>query len=67
MWIERIAEVTHWEPLRLDIPWNSVEEDLGTPLPEDYKKLAETFGKGEFSEFLRVFTVDATRQFVLVR
>lgn len=67
MWIERIAEATHQEPLRLDIPWNSVEEDLGTALPEDYKKLAETFGKGEFSEFLRVFTVDATRQFDLVR
>ncbi|MFJ9586457.1 hypothetical protein [Streptomyces acidicola] len=65
MWIERITEATNWEPLQLDISWNRVEEDLGTTLPEDYKKLAETFSKGEFSEFLRVFTVDDTRQFDL--
>ncbi|WP_326613557.1 hypothetical protein OG949_35350 [Streptomyces scopuliridis] len=67
MWIERIAEATNWEPFRLEISWNSVEGDLGTALPEDYKKLAEAFGKGEFSEFLHVFTVDGTRQFDLSR
>ncbi|MEW2082705.1 hypothetical protein [Streptomyces sp. NPDC005283] len=67
MWIERIAEATNWEPLRLEVPWDSVEEELGTALPEDYKKLAETFGKGEFSEFLRVFTVGGTTQFDLAR
>ncbi|MFE9825149.1 SMI1/KNR4 family protein [Streptomyces sp. NPDC005791] len=67
MWIERIAEATRWEPTRLGVSWNGVEEELGTPLPEDYKKLVDTFGKGEFSEFLRILTVDATRQFDLVR
>ncbi|ATW50140.1 hypothetical protein [Streptomyces peucetius] len=67
MWVERIAEATNWEPLALELPWGSVEEDLGTSLPEDYKRLVETFGKGEFSEFMNVFCVDATGQFDLTR
>ncbi|MFI6962737.1 hypothetical protein [Streptomyces sp. NPDC050149] len=67
MWIERISEATNRDPLRLDISWDRAEEDLGTALPEDYKRLAETFGKGEFSEFLRVLTVDETKQFDLAR
>ncbi|MFD4582553.1 hypothetical protein ACFWOY_10010 [Streptomyces sp. NPDC058423] len=67
MWVERIAEATNWEPLALELPWGSVEEDLGTPLPEDYKRLVEAFGKGEFSEFMNVLCVDATGQFDLTR
>ncbi|MEU2165479.1 hypothetical protein [Streptomyces sp. NPDC019208] len=65
MWVERLAAATNWEPLRLELPWSSMEEDLGTALPEDYKRLAETFGTGEFSESMRVLSVDATRQFDL--
>lgn len=65
MWVERLAEATDWEPLRLEIPWDRMEEDLGTALPEDYKKLFETFGTGEFSEFIRILGNDATGQFDL--
>lgn len=65
MWVERIAETTNWEPLRLELPWSSIEEEFGTALPADYKKLAETFGTGEFSEFMRILSVDATGQFDL--
>ncbi|MFF1505848.1 hypothetical protein [Streptomyces sp. NPDC058326] len=65
MWVERIAETTNWEPLRLEFPWNSIEEEFGTALPADHKKLAETFGTGESSEFMRILSVDARRQFDL--
>ncbi|WP_329622905.1 hypothetical protein OG357_22845 [Streptomyces sp. NBC_01255] len=65
MWVDRIAEATNWEPLRLELPWDTVEEDLGTPLPEDYKHLAATFGTGEFSQFMCVLGVEATGQFDL--
>ncbi|MEN8655917.1 hypothetical protein ABCR94_36445 [Streptomyces sp. 21So2-11] len=66
MWVERIIAVTGWEPLNLDLPWDGIEEALGTSLPEDYKKLAEVFGRGEFSEFMRVLSVDSTGQFDLL-
>ncbi|MFF0747327.1 hypothetical protein ACFYVL_43810 [Streptomyces sp. NPDC004111] len=57
----------NWEPLGLDLPWKKIEAVLGTSLPEDYKQLAETFGKGEFSDFLRLILVDNTGQFDLLR
>ncbi|MET7516138.1 hypothetical protein ABZS88_22195 [Streptomyces sp. NPDC005480] len=65
-WVERITAVTGWEALNLDLPWGEIEEALGTSLPGDYKKLAGVFGKGEFSEFLRMLSVDRTRQFDLL-
>jgi hypothetical protein len=30
--------------------WASVEEELGTPLPEDYKELVDLYGGGVFNE-----------------
>lgn len=36
------------EPRACD--WPAIEAQMGTPLPEDYKSLAETYGPGEFDE-----------------
>lgn len=57
MWIDRLVEVTHWEPRHADMHWGETEERLGLALPEDYKRLAETFGKGLFSDFLQILSV----------
>ncbi|MGW5123992.1 hypothetical protein ACWEQ7_07990 [Streptomyces sp. NPDC004069] len=37
--------------------WRETEERLGLSLPEDYKRLAATFGRGLFSDFLQVLSV----------
>ncbi|MGW7461274.1 hypothetical protein [Streptomyces sp. NPDC054797] len=37
--------------------WGETEERLGLALPEDYKRLAATFGKGLFSDFLQILSV----------
>ncbi|MFE0653962.1 hypothetical protein ACFVZH_35935 [Streptomyces sp. NPDC059534] len=39
MWIDRLVEVTHREPVRADMAWGETEESLGLALPEDYKRL----------------------------
>ncbi|MFC7309199.1 hypothetical protein ACFQVC_33950 [Streptomyces monticola] len=67
MWVERLISVVNWEPLHLDLPWSDIEEGLGTTLSEDYKKLSEAFGNGEFSEFLQVLSVDSVGHFDLAR
>jgi hypothetical protein len=36
------------EPLYNHGDWDAVERDLGVKLPEDYKRLIETFGQGGF-------------------
>lgn len=50
MWVERVIELTGWEPLGISEDWAAVEEELGAPLPPDYKRLYEAFGGGTFSE-----------------
>ncbi|WP_193460503.1 MULTISPECIES: SMI1/KNR4 family protein [Streptomyces albogriseolus group] len=49
-WVRRVLDLTGWEPLGLSVDWATVEEELGVPLPADYKELAEAFGGGVFSE-----------------
>ncbi|MFD5378668.1 SMI1/KNR4 family protein [Streptomyces griseoincarnatus] len=49
-WVRRVLDLTGWEPLGLPVDWATVEEELGVPLPADYKELAEAFGGGVFSE-----------------
>ncbi|MEU0684358.1 MULTISPECIES: SMI1/KNR4 family protein [Streptomyces] len=49
-WVRRVLDLTGWEPLGLSVDWAAVEEELGVPLPADYKELAEAFGGGVFSE-----------------
>jgi hypothetical protein len=37
-------------------PWDVIERDLGTALPDSYKAFIEYFGSGSFSEELQNFT-----------
>ncbi|MFI0507088.1 SMI1/KNR4 family protein [Streptomyces albogriseolus] len=49
-WVRRVIDLTGWEPLGLSVDWAAVEEELGVPLPADYKELHEAFGGGVFSD-----------------
>ncbi|MGC9542531.1 SMI1/KNR4 family protein [Streptomyces sp. UG1] len=55
-WVSRILKTVSQENLHLEIGWDSIEYELGTPLPDDFKKLTESIGVGEFSEYLYVYT-----------
>ncbi|MFI2226382.1 SMI1/KNR4 family protein [Streptomyces fradiae] len=46
------------------IRWDAVEADLGKRLPCDYKRLAERYGPGRFSDFLSVFHPHGVTEFV---
>ncbi|MDO8379894.1 SMI1/KNR4 family protein [Phenylobacterium sp.] len=35
-------------------PWEAIEADLGTPLPQDYKDFVRLYGCGDFMEFLGI-------------
>ncbi|MEV5398970.1 SMI1/KNR4 family protein [Streptomyces cellulosae] len=49
-WVRRLIELAGWEPLGLSVDWAAVEEELGVPLPADYKELVAAFGGGVFSD-----------------
>lgn len=55
-WVARIADLVGWTPLGVDVPWSEAEAELGTALPGDYKVLCETFGRGQFCEWLTVYS-----------
>lgn len=55
-WVSRILEVVSQQDLRLEIEWSAFEEELRTPLPDDFKELATSIGVGEFSDYLYVYT-----------
>lgn len=44
--------------------WQAVEEDLGTPLPDDFKHLIATYGAGSFDDFLYVYNPFAGNQYL---
>src|SRR5947209_131635 len=48
--IERLCQLAAppKDPLYNDGNWQLIERDLGVQLPEDYKRLIETFGQGGF-------------------
>ncbi|MEU6658723.1 SMI1/KNR4 family protein [Streptomyces sp. NPDC046821] len=50
MWVQRVIELTGWEPLGISVDWAAIEGELGVPLPADYKELYEAFGGGVFSD-----------------
>ncbi|WP_406315450.1 SMI1/KNR4 family protein [Streptomyces sp. NBC_00118] len=52
MWVQRVIDLTGWEPLGISVDWAAVEGELGVPLPADYKELYEVFGGGVFSDSL---------------
>lgn len=44
------------ESRRFVVPWDVVEQELGTLLPDAYKAFIEYFGPGSFAEELQYFT-----------
>lgn len=42
-------------PNETSIPWGEVEEQLGAPLPKDYKHFIDRYGPGGIANFLTVF------------
>ncbi len=57
-WVMRLAEAVNWRPLELDVSWNEIEAVLGSPLPADFKRFCEVFGRGEFCDGLVVDSTD---------
>ncbi|MET8582235.1 hypothetical protein ABZX39_15300 [Streptomyces collinus] len=54
-WTEKLRIVTGWEPIpgpRVD--WPTIEADLGTRLPSDYKEVVNLFGAGSFDEYFEL-------------
>jgi hypothetical protein len=35
--------------------WTSIERQVGTPLPDDYKRLVDRYGPGSFDRFIWIF------------
>lgn len=56
VWNDRIVQAVGWESRELAITWSEIERLLGTPLPGDFKEICETFGVGEFSGYLEVYS-----------
>ncbi|KAB8167142.1 hypothetical protein FH609_012170 [Streptomyces sp. 3MP-14] len=42
------------EGVSVRVDWPALEEELGSPLPSDYKWLVERYGPGSFDNFLHV-------------
>ncbi|MFE3168203.1 hypothetical protein [Streptomyces sp. NPDC059224] len=53
-WMQRLVRINGWTGAarRQDVDWAEVESRLGTAVPSDYKRMAETFGEGAFDGFL---------------
>ncbi|MFD9876944.1 hypothetical protein ACFWXJ_22380, partial [[Kitasatospora] papulosa] len=49
---------------RRPIDWHQVEGALGVQLPEDYKRLASTYGPGSFADYLRIYQPDGVTEWV---
>ncbi|MGW0928826.1 hypothetical protein [Streptomyces sp. NPDC002644] len=59
-WVDRVVAVTRWGAGRTRaIDWPTVEDALGTRLPGDYRRLAETFGHGAFDGLLHLLVPGA--------
>ncbi|SED95522.1 hypothetical protein [Streptomyces sp. TLI_105] len=56
--VSELVSVTGWRSERREVGWSELEDELGTPLPADFKELCEAFGRGAFSGFLEVLPVD---------
>ncbi|WP_374212038.1 SMI1/KNR4 family protein [Streptomyces sp. C10-9-1] len=53
-WVSQLVAAVGQASLHLDIDWSAIESRIGVTLPSDYKEFCESFGVGEFSEFLVV-------------
>ncbi len=63
MWVQRVIELTGWEPLGISVDWAAIEGELGVPLPADYKELYEAFSGGVFGDSLYFLGRDEGRAF----
>ncbi|MFJ8861416.1 hypothetical protein ACIRD8_23660 [Streptomyces sp. NPDC102451] len=48
----------------MDIHWATVEANLGTPLPQDYKQLADRYGPGVFNDYVHVYHPHGVTEYV---
>lgn len=55
-WVERILEAVGRRSEQVHVDWSEAETELGTPLPADFKQLCEAFGRGEFNDFLYLYS-----------
>ncbi|WP_406150956.1 SMI1/KNR4 family protein [Streptomyces sp. NBC_01012] len=44
--------------------WETIEANLGTPLPQDYKQLAERYGPGAFNDYVHVYQPHGATEYV---
>lgn len=53
-WAQQLAFLTGWdhEPPGTPVDWATVEEDLGTRLPRDYKETVDLLGPGSFDLYV---------------
>lgn len=48
----------------MSIRWDTIEAELGMPLPLDYKQLAERYGPGKFCDYIHLFHPHGVTEFV---
>ncbi|ANN18291.1 hypothetical protein SD37_23395 [Amycolatopsis orientalis] len=55
-YVDEICELVGWRPghFRPELDWATVERELGTPLPGDYKELLTRFPSGGFRDVITV-------------
>lgn len=56
--ISRLAQLTGWEGVGVDLDWVEVERALGLPLPQEYKEYVRKFPRGFFNDYVQVITPD---------
>ncbi|MDX1876086.1 hypothetical protein SBI67_28535 [Mycolicibacterium sp. 120266] len=47
--------------------WDRIESNLGFIVPDDYRQIVDTHGRGKFDNFLRVFTPDDLGQQIQIK
>lgn len=55
IWVDRLVTVVDERPLGLAIDWPRIESRIGGALPADYREFCESFGSGEFCDYLTVY------------
>ncbi|MFE9722650.1 hypothetical protein ACFYQ5_03350 [Streptomyces sp. NPDC005794] len=48
----------------MNIHWETVEANLGMPLPQDYRQLADRYGPGVFNDYLHVYHPHGVTEYV---
>jgi hypothetical protein len=54
-------ELTDRQPVPVSVDWGHMEAQLGTVLPGDFKELCESFGPGEFNDYLIPYASNGER------